>query len=259
MMEIPKFKIPTEEEFEEILKSNYKDHKQNKNNFSYWYKKVKDCGIKMVNCHIYQIPFSQYKNSHSDEKTKVKKFEKYIEKIIKDLPYKMYNIKNGTYSDKFNFVNCMALKSEIPQKINLINYSSAIVGAGGYTELVVRDVINYDYETIPTIYNGMPLRSEFRVFYDFDKRNILYSVNYWDFDYCYNHLNITDKIIFEHERDRLETNFINRKEEVENLVDYHMKNVKMKGKWSIDILYNELEDTYYLIDMALAHRSAYWR
>lgn len=253
------FKFFTEEELEEMMKKHYKDCRVDKNNYSYWYKKVKDCGIKMANCHIYQIPFSQFKNSHSENPAKIKSFEKYIAKKIKDLPYGMYNIKNGTYSDKFNFVHCMALKSEIPEKIGLINYSSAIVDAEGYTELVVRDVIDYDYKNIPTIYNGMPLRSEFRVFYDFDKRKVLYSVNYWDFDYCYEHLNITDKIIFEHERERLEMNFVFRKDKVEALVAEHMQDVKLQGKWSVDILYNELEDEYYLIDMALAHRSAYWK
>lgn len=250
----------TEEEWKKLFKLSYDDYKKNKNNFSYWYEKVKDCGIKMVECRVYKIPFSQYINSHSEHKEKKRKFQNYIRRLIKDLsPVKFYNIKNATFSNKFDFDTCISTKEDIPKKIDLINYIAACVGADGYTELIVRDVIEYDAENIPTIYRGMPLRSEFRVFYDFDKKEILYSVNYWDYDCCNKYLCVTDRIVFEHERERLDSSFNERKDEVEQLVKEHMKDVKLNGKWSIDILYNELEDDYYLIDMAEAHKSAYWR
>ena len=257
-MKIKAFDL-TDEEWNELFLEDYNSYKSDKNNYSYWYEKVKECGINIVKSYIYQIPFEQYLNSHSDDKDKIKRFEEYIKDIIKELPYRIYNIKNAVFSNKFNFESCIAYKNDIPEKIGLINYASACVGAGGYTELVVRELINYDEYTIPTIYNGMPLRSEFRVFYDFDEKKVLYSVNYWDYDYCYSYLNTTDKIIFEHERKRLEENFINKKHEVAKLVLEHMKEVNLTGKWSIDILYNELEDNYWLIDMAEAHRSAYWK
>lgn len=249
----------TEEEWEKIAYQNYLDCKSDKNNYSYWYEKVKDCGFNIVNSYIYQIPFEQYQNSHSENKERIQEYYNYIKELIKDLPYNKYNIKNAVFSNKFNFEDCIAVNNDIPTKIHLINYAAACVGANGYTELIVRDYIDYDYDNIPTIYNGMPLRSEFRVFYDFDKKEVFYSVNYWDFDYCYKHLDITDKIVFKHERKRLEDVFNQRKEEVEELVKKHMANVDLQGKWSVDILYNELEDNYWLIDMAEAYRSAYWR
>ena len=36
-----------------------------------------------------------------------------------------------------------------------------------------------------------------------------------------------------------------------------MKNVELSGIWSVDILEDECHD-FWLIDMALGHRSAYW-
>lgn len=247
----------TEEELEKMRYENYLSYKRDKNNYSYWYEKVKECGIKMAESYIYQVPYEQYKRCYSENEEEIKIFKEFVAEQIKDLPYVWYNIKNGTFSNKFDFQSCGGIIPQIPEKLHLINYCSAIVDAGGFTEFVIREHIYAD-ENIPTIYYGMPLRSEFRVFYDFDKKEVLYSVNYWDFDYCYEHLSVTDKIVFEHERQRLEDNFNQRKEEVEELVKKHMVDVDLQGKWSIDILYNELEDNYWLIDMAEAHRSAYW-
>lgn len=66
---------------------------------------------------------------------------------------------------------------------------------------MVRKFIESSAGMTPCIYNGLPLRPEFRVFYDFDARKPIFTANYWDYDYVYPHLyHATDKIIFEHER-----------------------------------------------------------
>lgn len=257
---ISKIKMPTKEEIEEMSKREYERNKKNKNNYSYWYEKVKDCGIDIAKSYIYKIPYDQYKNLINDSESGRNLFEKYVKEEIKTLPNTIYNIKNGTFSNKFDFKTCISSKEELPDKLYKINYQSALFEAGGYTEFIIRELINYDYKNIPTIYNGMPLRTEIRVFYNFDTRKVLYSVNYWNFDYCYKNIyDITDKIVFVHEKERLENEFIKRKEEVEKLVEKHMQGVDLSGNWSIDILYDELNDKYYLIDMAIAEQSAYWR
>ena len=46
-------------------------------------------------------------------------------------------------------------------------------------------------------------------------------------------------------------------EKVMAMVGEHMKNVELSGIWSVDILEDECHD-FWLIDMALGHRSAYW-
>lgn len=69
--------------------------------------------------------------------------------------------------------------------------------------------------------------------------------------------NATDKIIFEHERVRLERDYEKYKGEVLKLVSEKMKEVELIGNWSVDILLDEKGD-FWLIDMAIAENSAYW-
>ncbi len=78
--------------------------------------------------------------------------------------------------------------------------------------MVVRERIRHDERVTPCIYHGLPLRSEFRVFYDFDLKKVLFTANYWDYDSVYGRLyDATDKIIFDHERERLESTFKEKK------------------------------------------------
>lgn len=44
-------------DWEQLSKNHYEDEISNLNNYSYWYPKVKDCGIKMVDSRIYKIPY----------------------------------------------------------------------------------------------------------------------------------------------------------------------------------------------------------
>ena len=97
------------------------------------------------------------------------------------------------------------------------------------------------------------------MFYDFDKGRTVFVANYWDSDYVFPHLyEATDRIIFEHERGRLETAFQENRVRVQEMVETAMKRVSsLTGQWSVDILMDE-EDNLWLIDMAIAQRSAYW-
>ena len=71
--------------------------------------------------------------------------------------------------------------------------------ADGYSEFVIRDLIKSS-NTKLTIYNGLPLNTEIRVFYDFDNKKVMYSHNYWDYDYCKNNLSPSDRLILENEK-----------------------------------------------------------
>lgn len=129
----------------------------------------------------------------------------------------------------------------------------------GVTEFVVREFINYNPAKTPTIYNGLPFRTEFRVFVDFDTKEFLYMVNYWDYDYCYPNLyDLNDKIIFDYMKEEIKNSYQQNKDKVEQLIKDKIlnKSIDLSGQWSIDILMEENE--FYLIDMAEAYRSAYW-
>ena len=246
-------------------------YKNNKNNFSYWFPKIKDCGIAVPRSIIVQVPEEVGKAYFMDNRDKDQETVlNFVKNVIKEhIPKDMFFLfmKNGTFSNKFSFNQCKVRKDpiEITSKLIEMNYSAEMLGAGGLSEVVFREFIgSYHYidTHIPCIYNGMPLRPEFRVFYDFDEHKVLYSVNYWDYDYCYDSIsrNITDKIVYIERYKYIKNFFDAHQQEVEKMVKNNMyDNNEFTGKWSIDIMYNEEDDTYYLIDMAIAETSAYWK
>lgn len=240
------------------------------NDFSFWFPKVENCGI--------QVPKSFFvKLEEEDKETLQKAF--YMDDIEKDLQtirewvksnllpeLKKNNmtghlfIKNGRFSNKFDARYCEVYGvSNLANCIANINYAALCCGAGGTDEIVIRQFIEYDRKITPCIYNGLPLRSEFRAFYDFDSRRPIFTANYWDYGYVYPNLYCaTDRIIFEHERNRIESAYESHKDEVQLLVARAMDNVTgLAGQWSVDILMDE-QGNFWLIDMAVAQRSAYW-
>ena len=145
---------------------------------------------------------------------------------------------------------------DVVKKLENINYTGLLVGAEGFNEIVLREYIHPKLN-FGEIYNGMALRPEFRVFYDFDKQKLLYTVNYWNYQYCEEHLSVEDKAVFSNAEAQLNKYFKQHVDEVEKLVIEHMPRAWLEGKWSIDIMMND-ENDFYLIDMALAKNSAYW-
>lgn len=77
-----------------------------------------------------------------------------------------YFIKTDTFSGKFQFANAHCTEpDEIAQYFQVINNFAMVVGAGESVDLAVRDYIAPEPGT-PEIYNGMPLRCEYRIFVD---------------------------------------------------------------------------------------------
>ena len=242
------------------------------NDFSFWYPKVENCGILMPATYYKKIPaakenerlFHAFYHDNPEEDDKIIK-EWVKTSIMPDLEYYHLNglifVKNGRFSNKFDANNSCILWGtyRLADAIANINYQALCCGADGIDEIVVRRFIDYDMKNTPCIYNGLPLRSEFRVFYDFDKKKAIFTANYWEYDYVRPHLyKATDKIIFDHERKRLETDFIRKRFAVEKMVETAMQNVTdLEGQWSVDILMDENEQ-FWLIDMAVAQRSANW-
>lgn len=243
----------------------YENQKNNKNNISNWLPKIKDCGIAVPKTVIIDVPIEITKCFLMDDKDEdAKQIMQWVEKeVIPKIPKDMFFlfVKNGTFSNKFDFNDCATRKSLFPltQSIININYASLSLGAGGLSELAIREKIRFNEKYTPTIYNGMPLTDEYRVFYDFDKKKTLYVVNYWDWDYCFKAISrkFTDEIIFSDHYSTVKSNYELNKDKVLNEVSEAMQNVDMKGIWSIDILRDE-QSKFWLIDMAIAEQSAYW-
>lgn len=180
-------------------------------------------------------------------------------------------MKNGGFSNKYKFNLCVPGADAVQMAINLINinYDALCFDADGFTEVCLRELIPHNEKTVPCIYNGMPLRPEFRVFYDFDQHKPLYVVNYWDWNYCHDAISrdCTDKIVYEARYPQILEQYNLRKDDVMAMVAADMAGVTgLKGIWSVDVMYCEQQEHewqrqyegYWLIDMAIGNRSAYW-
>ena len=270
------------------------DRSDDLNYFSHWFPKIEHCGISVPQSQIFEVPQKfltdgtfYMENADAD----MAKIKAYVESDI--LPNLKIEgplfIKNGSFSGKFNAQqDCMAMPFNLPDHIAHVMFDSALAEAGGEREIVIRERIRHDHREIPCIYNGLPFRPEFRVFYDFDSREVIFVANYWDYEYVYPHLyDATDKIVFNAMREKQEQAFNAYKGKVAAMVSVAMRDVEgLSGPWSIDIMMDKYpvdEDApvevpaflvpteeliadikasrrpkFYLIDMATAERSAYW-
>lgn len=267
------------EEMEEQIRRGHeiwlKEEKENPNNFSYWYDKIK---------HIPGVPKSiilkfpdwmldaLVSGNVTDRDMICRYFERYVTPIvINELgfkPFKNHTIfmKNGCFSDKFDFNNSCKIEEITTENIvnHFLNleYDALMYETYGDLELVFREYIwatnDYLDEAIyPTIYNGMPLRVELRAFYDFDKNEYLYDNFYWDWDYCYDNLPDEDKETFEKEYKNLYDKYLAERANIQKFLEENLKDVDLRGIWSVDVLV-DANGNYRLIDMAIAERSAYW-
>lgn len=271
MMEAKKF---TPEYMEQLSKKAYKEDREYPENFSNWYPHIKSFG-NFAHADVISNQILTWEETEAMQETddinKVN-WDK-INEILKPTldkmeKYQLYSIKNGCFSNKFEFNTSMATKDTLAEQLWKINYQSSMFETGGYTELVVRKYIPEDLHHCLTIYDGMPLRTEVRVFYNMETKDIEYAVDYWDYDYCSKSLHtLNDRLIFDIFHNKVkEYDITNHKEEYNRVLDEMIKpNIstlefddELKGIWSIDFMYDRNLNKVYLIDMARGFRSAYW-
>lgn len=271
MIKLPEIKFPPENV---MAYNTWLRMVCNPNNFSFWYERVKDCGLKIPASAYYQFTYDDVRKYigyiYGEDKDMNAKRKEFCRKIlipllddflhIKNRKSDEIFIKNAVFSNKFTFSDCHIIDfvplKDVVKNLENINYTGLLVGAEGFNEIVLREYIHPKLN-FGEIYNGMALRPEFRVFYDFDKQKLLYTVNYRNYQYCEEHLNVEDKAVFSNAEAQLNKYFKQYVDEVEKLVIEHMPRAWLEGKWSIDIMMND-ENDFYLIDMALAKNSAYW-
>ncbi len=191
-----------------------------------------------------------------------------------------YFIKTGIYSSKFDFRNARVTDPKEVRELGeylLFIHNQAVemtsfttyprfYGVATTDEWVVREYIK-DTENNPTIYKGLPLHTEYRVFVDFDTKEIIGMSPYWE--------SKTMKQRFGHENDANSPHNIHdytiyvmhepilmkRYEENKERVKQYVKNLitntdNLNGQWSIDIMQNG--NDFWLIDMAIAENSAFY-
>lgn len=190
---------------------------------------------------------------------------------------KEYFVKTGVFSSKFDFRNAHVHGASEVQTLGeyllfITNQSvmmasplakPSIYGAATTNEWVVRDFIP-DVENNPTIYKGLPLRVEYRIFADFDTKQILACCNYWDPDLLKQRFsqgsdkdsphNKHDYVIIQMHEAHMQHQFDQTKDKISDEVQKLLFDSELKGQWAVDIMKNG--DDYYLIDMSPAENSA---
>ena len=154
---------------EELSKNAHKSDREYPENFSNWYPKIKSFGefahVNIISNQIFTFEETEImQKTDNIDKVDWNEINNILKPTLEKMDkHKIYNIKNGCFSNKFNFETCMATKQNLAEKLWRINESSCMYDTGGYTELVVRELIPYDYINTLAIYNGMPLREEVRL------------------------------------------------------------------------------------------------
>ena len=265
----------------------------NKNAMSYWLEKIaesvnKDGFFKIPDTKIVKVPLTLLQLTRIDyeslHKTTLEIIDRWAQKAFELNDSKKYFLKTGTYSSKFDFRNAKVTDSkeikEIGEYLLYIHYSAlqmaqfdihrrrpVVYGVSTTNEWVVRDFIE-DKENNPCIYHGMPLRTEYRAFVDFDTKEVFGIHSYWDpnvmkdrFDNYSDNLSpdvLHDSVIYRTHENELMNKFESNKDivlkHIKNIID---SNTELTGQWSVDIMQNG--DEFYFIDMAVAEQSAFYK
>lgn len=188
---------------------------------------------------------------------------------------KKYFIKTGTYSSKFDFRNALVQGEkevrELGEYLLFIHFQALqmasplsqpiIYGVSTTNEWVVREFVE-DVEENPTIYKGMPLRTEYRFFVDFDTKEVLGVSPYWREDVMIRSFqrnpqdphNKHDYVIYKMHEERLYKKYNDNVDNLKEKVQVLIQEMDLSGQWSLDIMQNGEE--FYVIDMAGAADSA---
>ena len=256
------------EDFFKEVYNEYKSMSENKTNFSNWFFAISEAIgknelIKIPYSQVIKIPFEVWKWIRLDlhKKEEVINFSiGIIGQIKEELKGKKLFLKSGVFSNKFEFGNCVIEPNELNtigiKFLNICHYCQ-LVNCPLSNEIVIREFIETKSDR-KSIYEGMKLNTEIRLFYDFDNSKVIGTVNYWDKVYVGNNLhNPVDEEVFKQESDKIENEYNEIKDILVVEVDRVLKDSKaLKGKYSIDFMYDG--EKFWLIDMAEAEKSAYW-
>lgn len=248
---------------EELLQKEFKNNYYLPENISYWYDKIKSLDNVFIipKTTIISLPYNIYKIVTKDiwDKNDEKEIDDFLSPFT-SFPENCYFIKSGNFSGKFDFNNCCKCTDmkNLKNNIRHIFYNSSLLGCPVVPEFAIREFIKTENNR-PTIYNGLKLNTEFRVFYNFDKNEIVDIINYWDRNTMIHNLNNDymkkDYDSFMSVIDEIEKEFLQEAPYLYTQCEENL-NHNLPGYWTIDFMLIK-EHKFALIDMALAQSSYY--
>ncbi|MCM1224312.1 MAG: hypothetical protein NC548_58655 [Lachnospiraceae bacterium] len=232
------------------------------NSMSYWLPKFRNKGFHIPDTIIIPLTVDWYDWLWSDsyKPEKIQEFTDWINEKLKETGFNTDRelfIKTGNFSNKFWFKHPYLKTTEnIGEHYLNVFYGGMCVGCMDSPEICVREFIHTDYER-KSIYSGMKLNTEFRVFYDFDKQKIVGMFNYWDRETMQKHLYDEEELRnFNDTIDDIESDFNYLKPILAEMVEKNIKAVDLDGVWSIDFMWDG--QYFWLIDAALGKNSYYF-
>lgn len=277
-------------EIQDLDPITYQIIAKNKNSIGHWFPKLTEAVkmqdfFKIPNTTIIQVPLPLLQLTKLDymglTKTSLEIADRFCEKAFSLDRQKEYFIKTGVFSSKYDFRNAHIQGAEevrtIGEYLLFIHFQASsmahfdlngrnqpvIYGPGTTVEWVCREFIQ-DKEQNPCIYKGLPLHTEYRVFIDADKNDVIGIAPYWDPDTMkkrFGHESdkdsphqIHDYIIYMAHENILMKRFAENKDSVVQHIKDMLPDLNLIGQWSLDVMQNE--NDFYIIDMALAAESA---
>lgn len=241
--------------------------------------------FKLPDTTIIKVPLTLLQLARMDyfsmTKTTLEIVDRFCQKAFQLDPEKEYFIKTGVFSSKYDFRNAHVVGPEevktLGEYLLFIHHQSTcfthydltgrhqptMYGAATTVEWVVRDFIK-DTEQNPTIYKGLPLHTEYRVFIDADIDQVIGISPYWRSDVMKQRFGheedkdsphqIHDYIIYSAHEKTLMERYEENKDIILEKVREMLPDLALEGQWSMDIMQNG--NDFYIIDMALAQNSA---
>lgn len=247
----------------EVEKLGFALSNSKENELSFWYPKTSNIGFKTPDTLITQFTDEEFRIIQS---TKFDDFnhEALQKRIIDEAAKENFNLDRdlflrfGCSSNKFFFGSCHLNGLDfLPNR--LLAFFDGLYEKLEWresAELVLREFIKTNYYR-RQIYHGMPLNTEFRVFFDFDTHEILGIFNYWDTETMIENLySKDDRMTFADTAPLIERDFNNLAPYLEEEAKKKLPAADLKGKWSIDFMWDG--NNFVLIDMALAECSYYY-
>ena len=267
---------PSQVEMQNAHVSYMKYLRENINNFSYWFPRIEvvgKYGIKVPKSYIIEVPEDIYEAFFQERKGDRRLIRQWAHKAVLPVIKKHFDgkevfMKNGCYSGKFNFDKCCHIKAnasleDVVEHLCELQMDSLLKETDGYLEVVLREWIQPEKDC-KTIYGGMPLRTEMRLFYDFSNHKPLYWVNYWIWDECHDLICMGWNGERKEDADAYEQCYTHIDERLKQCQETHWQTIidalqqvaSMKGIWSVDFLFEN--NQVWLIDAAVGPRSFYW-
>lgn len=245
-------------EKEEILQQL----RNNPNSMSYWLPKFEGKGFNIPETVIIPLTVDWLDWLWSDDykPDKIKEFTDWIKKKLAETGFdtdRELFLKTGNFSNKFVF-KFPHLKSteNIGEQFLSVFYGGMCVGCEDSPEICIREFIHTSYGR-KTIYCGMKLNTEFRVFYDFEKKEIAGIFSYWDRETMqYGLYDKEDLENFNACVDEIESEYEYLKPILVDMIKGKMEAVELDGIWSVDFMWDG--HRFWLIDAAVGSQSYYF-